>query len=165
MLFRIDVHHLLSQFFPSKTYNIDYISSLNSSITSIVLPNWTCNVASFTTFDFSKFVLLESLEIGNDSFCYVETFIVDGLIKLKTLKIGSNSFTQEKSSYGCNESKSFYVMNCETLQSIEICKYSFSDFAGEFVLRKLPKLETILIGNIEKTSWNFYYCSFVIRGE
>ena len=38
---------------------------------------------------------LESIEIGNDCFGSVQTFQIDGLNRLKTIKIGSNSFIQE----------------------------------------------------------------------
>ena len=55
-------------------------------------------------------------------------------------------------------------MNCESLQSIEIGEYSFTDFAGEFELWNLPHLQSIQIGTIGNDSYNFYFSSFVIRG-
>ena len=64
-----------------------------------------------------------------------------------------------------NPSKSFYVLNCELLESIQIGQYSFSDFGGEFELKNLPQLQSIQIGNIGNVSFNFYYSSFVIRGN
>ena len=107
---------------------------------------------------------MKSIEIGNDCFGSVETFQIDGLNRLKTIKIGNNSFTQEKYSWGDDESKSFHILNCELLESIEIGEYSFSDFAGEFELRNLPQLQSIQIGTIGSTSSNFFNSSFVIRG-
>ena len=107
---------------------------------------------------------LEILEIGDDCFSSVQTFQIDGLNRLKSLKIGKNSFTQKKNSSGNDASKSFHILNCESLESIQIGERSFSDFAGDFELKNLPQLQSIQIGTTESDSFNFYYSSFVIRG-
>ena len=75
-----------------------------------------------------------------------------------------NSFTKKKNSYGNDESRSFSILNCDELKSIEIGRYSFSDYCGSFELINLPKLESIKIGEIGSNSSNFYYSSFVIKG-
>ena len=106
---------------------------------------------------------LEKLEIGDDCFGSVKTFKIDGLNRLKSLKIGKNSFTQHKNSVGNDESKSFHILNCGLLESIQIGENSFSDFGGEFELKNLQHLQSILIGTIGKDSYNFYCSSFVIR--
>ena len=151
-------------FFPEPVYHLDFIQSLDSSITSIIIPNWTCNDIDYTIFDFSRFTLVESIEIGNDCFGSVQTFKIDGLNRLKTIKIGINSFTQHKSSWVNDKSKSFHILNCESLESIQIGEYSFSDFAGDFELKNLPQLQSIQIGTIRSKSGNFSGSSFVIRG-
>ena len=156
----IDVSELL---FP-KVYNFDFIQSIDSSITSIIIPNWTCNDIDYTIFDFSRFSIVESIEIGNDCFGSVKTFKIDGLNRLKTIKIGNNSFTQKKNDYGNDESKSFHILNCESLESIQIGERSFSDFGGEFELDNLPQLQSIQIGTIGSNSYSFLGSSFVIRG-
>ena len=125
--------------------------------------------------DVSWFLNLESIEIGNDCFESVQTFKIDGLNRLKTIKIGINSFTQMKNvpwyeldytetNSTHNESKSFRILNCESLEFIQIGQYSFSDYAGEFELKNLPQLQSIQIGLIGIDSCNFWYSSFVIRG-
>ena len=108
--------------------------------------------------------ILESIQIENNRFENVTMFKIDGLSGLKSLTIGSNSFTQEKNNYGNNESKSFHILNCESLESIEIGKYSFSDFAGQFELKNLPALQSIQIGSLNSTSYNFYSSSLEIEG-
>ena len=133
-------------------------------IQCLISRDWTCNDIGYTMFDFSRFTLVESIEIGNNCFRSVETFQIDGLTRLKSLKIGYNSFTQEKNCWGSNKSKSFHILKCESLESIEIGKYSFSDFGGEFELKNLPQLQSIHIGIIRSDSFNFCYSSFVIRG-
>ena len=156
----IDVSELL---FP-KVYYFDFIQSIDSSITSIIIPYWTCNDIDYTIFDFSRFNIIESIDIGDDCFGSVQTFKIEGLNRLKTIKIGNNSFTQEKNWYGNDQSKSFHILNCESLKSIQIGKYSFGDFGGDFELKNLPQLQYIQIGTIGRKSYNFWHSSFVIRG-
>ena len=114
--------------------------------------------------DVSLLLNLESIEIGNDCFESVETFKIDGLNRLKTIKIGNNSFTQSKNSNGNDKSKSFHILNCESLESIQIGENSFSDYAGEFELKNLPQLQSIQIGTVGRKSYNLHNSSFVIRG-
>ena len=122
--------------------------------------------------DVSLLYNLESIEIGDECFISVQTFKIDGLNRLKTIKIGSKSFTQMTSSNwdykkASNKSKSFHILNCESLESIQIGQFSFSDFAGDFELKNLPQLQSIQIGNISYMgyeSYNFYSSSCVIRG-
>ena len=141
------------------------LQSFDASITSITIPSYSCNDNnSYSIFNFSRFSLLESIEIRNDSFFSVSTFQIDGLNRLKTIKIGNNSFTQKKNDDGNDESKSFHILNCESLESIQIGPYSFSDYAGEFELKNLSQLQSIQIGSIGSDSDNFHDSSFVIRG-
>ena len=97
----------------------------------------------------------------------MSTFKIDGLNKLNTLKIGNYSFTQYKNDIWPNEdeSKSFHILNCEELKSIDIGRQSFYEFGGEFELKNLPQLQSINIGTIGNYGiFNFYYSSFIIRG-
>ena len=148
---------------PSNIYHFDYLQSISSSVSSITIPDWTCNDVDYTIFDFSRFINVESIEIGNDCFESVKTFKIDGLNRLKTIKIGNNSFTQRREYYGSNESKSFHILNCQSLESIQIGEWSFSDFGGDFELKNLPQLQSIQIGTIGSESYNFSNSSFVLR--
>ena len=138
--------------------------SFDTSITSIILPNYSCNDNNYTIFGLSRFTHLESIQIGDYSFESVLTFQIDGLNRLRSLKIGMNSFTQKKNNYGNDESKSFHILNCESLESIQIGECSFSDYAGDFELKNLPQLQSIHIGSIGYKSYNFCNSLFVIRG-
>ena len=96
----------------------------------------------------------------------METFKIMRLNRLKTIRIGKKSYTKMKNWYGFDKSKSFHILNCESLESIQIGEYSFSDFGGEFELKNLPQLQSILIGTIGtigSESYNFYHSSFVVR--
>ena len=113
---------------------------------------------------FSNLYVLQTLIIGNDMYSKVSRLTLDGLKLLTTLLVGSNSFTQKRNWYGNDKSKSFHILNCESLKSIQIGEYSFSDFAGDFELKNLPQLQSIQIGTVGRYSFNFYSSSFVIRG-
>ena len=63
-----------------------------------------------------------------------------------------------------NGNRSFHILNCNELKSIEIGLFSFSDYCGSFELINLPKLESIKIGEIGNDSSNFFSSSFVIKG-
>ena len=128
------------------------------------MPSYSCNNGDIQIFDFSRFTDVESIEIGDECFESVKKFKIDGLNRLKTIKIGSNSFTHKKNSWGNDKSKSFHILNCESLESIQIGQYSFSDFGGDFELKNLPQLQSIQIGTMEDYSTNFRYSSFVVRG-
>ena len=141
------------------------------NIKSISISNNNCNNSEYTIFNFSRFNLLEELIIGNDCFCSVNLFNIDGLNHLKSIKFGNNSFTLLKSNdkwdydKANNGNRSFHILNCNELKSIEIGLFSFSDYCGSFELINLPKLESIKIGKIGNDSFNFYYSSFVIKGN
>ena len=55
---------------------------------------------------------------------------------------------------GNDQWKSFHILNCESLESIQIGEYSFSDFAGEFELKNLPQLQSIQIGTFGSHNYN-----------
>ena len=111
-------------------------------------------------FKLSNLTSLQSIEIGDKCFESVQTFKIDGLNRLKTIKISDESFIGK----GNYISDSFHILNCESLQSIQIGEYCFSDFGGDFELKNLPQLQSIQIGTIGSRSCNFYSSSFVIRG-
>ena len=116
--------------------------------------------------------VLKSIKIGDECFGPVQTFKIDGLNRLKTIKIGNNSFTQIKRLYydwwpfiefaeRPHQSNSFHILNCESLESIQIGEYGFSDFGGDFELKNLPQLQSIHIGTLWNESCIFSESSFV----
>ena len=92
------------------------------------------------------------------------------------MKIGNHSFTQVEKIDGdlhgmiqvaskYDVSKSFHILNCESLESIEIGVWSFCDFGGDFELKQLNSLQSLQIGWNAYWSNNFLYGSFVIQGN
>ena len=138
------------------------------NVTNLIISSNSCN--ELKSLNLNEYRYLKSIEIGNDCFENVELFNIDGLNELKSLKIGNNSFTLLKSNdewdwnKANNASRSFSILNCIELESIEIGRFSFSDYGGGFELRNLPKLSTIKIGEIGSRSYNFFFSSFVVKG-
>ena len=173
-LIYVDVNESLCKLIPIP---LNDLNESNSSIKNLKIPNWSFNnELNMNELNLNRFVNLKSIEIGNDCFGSIQRFQIDGLNRLKTIKIGINSFTQVKwndfnndlhgSTSKCrNESKSFHILNCESLKMIEIGCCSFADFGGEFELRNLNNLESIKIGIIGYVSRNFFWSSFKIRGK
>ena len=160
----VDVNESLCKLIPIP---LNDLNELDSSIINLNIPSWSFNnELNMIELNLNRFVNLKSIEIGNNCFESVQTFEIEGLNRLKRLKIGNNSFTQFKlndfendwngSISKCrNESKSFHILNCESLKVIEIGCHSFCDFGGKFELRDLDNLESIKIGDIGRGSANF----------
>ena len=142
----------------------DSFTSLPETVSMIIVTNSACNRASIVEFSTARFPNLVYLWIEDENFMYVRTFNVQNNPKLQYLYIQSNSFTQKRNGYGKDSSKSFRIVNCESLVSIEIDRYSFSDFGGAFELKNLPQLQSIQIGTIGSDSNNFYGSSLEIGG-
>ena len=138
----------------------DYINSFDSRKKTVQLLNWTCNDLNYTFFDLSRFTVVEEIIIGNDCFMNVNEFKINNYDHLKSLKIGKNSFTKRKNSSSNDSSRSFHILNCPELKSIEIDEYTFSDYGGGFELKNLPKLHSIMM-----KSFNFCSSSFIVHGS
>ena len=115
-------------------------------------------------FHLSNLNSFQSLNIGNEMYNGISTFLIEELSSLTTLSIGSNSFTSMKNGFGNDINKSFHILNCTKLESISIGEYSFSDYAGEFELSYLPQLQSIQIGQLNSNSYNFYSTPLNIQG-
>ena len=153
----------------SVIHNSIELKSMNMNVTNLIISSNSCN--ELTSLNLNEYRYLKSIEIGDDCFMNVGTFNIDGLNELKSLKIGKNSFTHfkigDKWDYdkANNPSRSFCILNCIELESIEIGLFSFSDYGGGFELKNLPKLSTIKIGEVGSRSQNFYFSSFEIKGN
>ena len=152
------------------------LKELNMQVTDLTISSNCGN--GLKELDLNKYEWLQSIEIGNNCFDSVQTFKIVRLNRLRSLLIGNDSFCELSKFDDCEEmsdvdqiintmrkvTKSFHILNCDSLRSIQIGERSFSDFAGEFELKNLPQLQSIQIGTIGNESYNFFLSSFVIRG-
>ena len=156
----IDVHESLSKLV--KVAEDDpcmELMSMQLESGIVMIENSICDHYPSSVLDWNQYHFVNNLIIGDSNFQNVRNFQIDGLDQLTSLKIGKNSFTKNKNSYGNDSSRSFHILNCIELKSIEIDNYSFSDYGGEFELKNLPSLISIKMG-----SYNFHHSSFKIKG-
>ena len=152
----------------TKVTNCQEFYDLDDSPQILHIDDYACNDESLTTFSVDRFPNLIFLWIESYNFKNVSTFDVRDNTKLEYVYIKDFSFTEviylNELYLELGSWKSFHLVNCERLISIEIGSYSFVDYAGEFELKNLPSLESIVIGNINADAVNFVSSSFVVRG-
>lgn len=140
-------------------------SSLENSVQILHIEENACNEESYVSFLTERFSDLMFLWIESNNFQNVSTFSIRNHALLSHILIEQNAFTEQLFSFGNDTAKSFSIVNCTHLISIQIGPYSFSDYAGPFVLQSLPLLRSLLIGSVNHTSYNFYSSSFTIIGS
>ena len=150
-------------------HNSIELNEMNQNVTNLVISSNSCN--ELNSLNLNEYKQLKSIEIESNCFENIDVFSIIDLSELKSLKIGKNSFTHVKkgevdSSKPSDRSRSFFMLNCVKLESIEIGECSFCDY-GKFKLINLPSLSSIKIGEIGTVggdSSNFFTSSFKISG-
>ena len=130
-------------------------TGLSPEATALVVGDNACNDASITSFTLETSPNLVYVEIGSTNFQDVATFSLNGFQYLEYVHVKQSSFTTVKDAAGSNYQRSFEIVNCPHLKEIDIEEYSFSDYAGGFVLSELPELKTVTIGRLRQKSFNF----------
>ena len=97
----VDVHSSLSSIIESRTIpsgfsSCTYLSQLTMTSSSLSIPNNVCNADVLSSFDLSAFKLLQSINIGNENMYNANSFLLNGILQLKSLKIGDNSLKHLK---------------------------------------------------------------------
>ena len=118
----------------------------------------------FNQFEIDGTPSLETIRIGDDCFANVNEMHLDGLSGLKKLMVGSNSFTLKKNGYGNDPTRHFSVKNCPKLKSLNVGRYSFSDYSA-CVIEGVNALEAITVGDLNEKSCNFYAASLELKGQ
>ena len=104
------------------------LSLLKSNTIKATIGNGVGSHQSMSSQEFSCYIMLEELTVGNDCFQHVLSFSLDDMHHLKTVKIGKNCFCKPAvdGMYQIR-SISFEVKNCEGLTSVKIDDGSFVD--------------------------------------
>ena len=145
----------------SNTYCMNILEGSNE-ITTLNIGSRVCPFENATVFDLSVYPKLKTLKIGSDSFEYVNVFNITGLSELESVEIGNSSFTQYKKGYGNDPNRHFYLKNCPKLKSLKIGRYSFSDYASA-VIESNDALEMIEMGYLNEASKCFYSASLELK--
>ena len=106
---------------------------------------------------FFGFTQLRSIAIGNDCFKNVRKFVLDGLEKLESVKIGEKSFSISDNKRNDGLCR---ITNCPNLRQLVIGYYSFRDFK-QFELSNVKSLQSIQFGE-----YCFKYAmNCILKGE
>ena len=96
---------------------------------------------------------IERLEIGNDCLKKVNRFVLDGLNELKSVFIGTKSFSLD---YNNRIGSSCLIMNCDQLNEIHFGVNSFLGYES-FELKNLPSLISIQLDGEA-----FFWCHKIV---
>ena len=161
-LLRIDIGALIFVVpFTSNTYCMNILEGSNE-ITTLSIGSRVCPFENATVFDLSVYPKLKTLKIGSESFEFIEELKLIGLSELESVEIGKNSFTQCKGGYDNDPNRHFYLKNCPKLKSLKIGSYSFSDYTV-CEIENVPALETVEIGDLHEDSYNFAYAALELK--
>ena len=142
-----------------KCWSNEYISA---EATELVVGNGKCNDNDVTSLDLSAYTALKSISFGDDCYQNVINLSIEGKNQLESLTIGMNSFTTYRNSQGSKEDikerdkrYTYSLNNCPLLKTVEIDRYSFSNYKY-LVVENLASLESIVFGDVDEVSYNFY---------
>ena len=140
------------------------IASISSSVTHIIVSSNCANDASLIMLDFSRFVSVRRIIVGEGSFMYVEELKLIGLSELETVDIGENSFTKYKNTWDITSdpNRHFYVKNCPKLKSLKMGRFSFSDYSV-CEIENVNTLEVIEMSELNSDSYNFHSASLELK--
>ena len=129
----------------------------------IVVASNCCNDSELSVLDLSRFVNLRELKVGDECFEYVNEVKLIGLNQLERVVIGKKCFTK-KNWFGNDPNRHFYLKNCERLRELKIGYDSFSDYSV-CEIENNAYLEVIVMGELNRDSFNFYFASLELKSE
>ena len=123
--------------------NLSYPREIDKIVIGDNSMNDDCGDISKMKLDLSEFKQLKKIDIGNECFKNVREFVLDGLEKLESVKIGRKCFrisNKEERDDGL-----LRITNCSNLTQLEIGSGSFKDFK-QFELSNVNSLQSITFG-------------------
>ena len=148
---------------PSDEYCMNILKG-SDTITTLVVGCNACAFETVTVFDLSVYPKLKTLKIGSESFEFIEELKLIGLSELESVEIGKNSFTKYMNGYDIkpDPNRHFYLKNCPKLNSLKMGHYSFSDYTV-CEIENVNALEVIEMGYMSDDSFNFKYASLELK--
>ena len=134
-------------------------SSMDASVTDIIVSSNCCNEESLKKLDLGEMQYLRRIVIGDDCFKSVDKVKIIGLQGLTKVVIGDNCFSLNDDD---DSSGRFYVKNCPALEKLQIGKYSFSDYTT-CKIENVDSLKIIEIGELSDWSENFDRASLELK--
>ena len=130
------------------------------------------------TLDLTRYKYVESIEIGNN--CFSSRLNLNGLSRLKSIRIGDDNFEYEgdlnliglkklesvvigkKSFLEGRWDPRFHLKDCPKLKELRIGGGSFRR-VRECVIENVPSLEVIEMGDLDENSYNFRSASLELK--
>ena len=139
----------------------EMFQNADSCVQIMVILSNCCSDMDIREVDFSIFVSLRELRVGDNCFADVEAVRVLGLKQLETVSIGENSFngTDFDSTHG-----HFCLKDCAVLRELKIGSGSFCDY-DVCEIENVPSLEVIEMGELNEESYNFYNSDLLLKSN
>ena len=138
---------------------------LHNHIEELIVENNSCNGPEWTALDLSFMSHLRLFEVGYHCFTSVHEVKLIGLNHLERVVIGESCFTKKQNNTpSYDSSRHFYLKNCERLRELKIGSGSFSDYSV-CEIENVPSLEVIKMGELNKTSHNFFDASLELKSD
>ena len=128
----------------------------------IEMSDGCCNERGLKELDLSGFEYLSELKVGSGCFMCVDKVKWVGMNCLESVEIGNNSFTKHMNDSNNDPNRHFYLRNCPKLKSLKMGRYSFSDYTV-IEIENVDALEVIEIGDLNESSYCFYYASLELK--
>lgn len=139
----------------------EMFQNADSSVQIMVILSNCCSDMDIREVDFSIFVSLRELRVGDNCFADVGAVRVLGLKQLETVSIGENSFngTDFDSTHG-----HFCLKDCAVLRELKIGSGSFYDY-DVCEIENVPSLEMIEMGDMNEKCSNFSKSDLLLKSN
>ena len=143
-------------------HNEDELQGLAISVEEIVVVSNCCNDSELRELDWSRFVNLRELQVGDDCFANVSRVELIGLYQLERVVVGQNCFTKKKNDAGNDPDGQFNLKNCERVRELRIGRDSFADYAV-CEIENVNRLEVIEMGEQYGDNSMFAFSSLELK--
>ena len=139
----------------------EMFQNADSCVQIMVILSNCCSDMDIREVDFSIFVSLRELRVGDNCFADVGAVRVLGLKQLETVSIGENSFngTDFDSTHG-----HFCLKDCAVLRELKIGSGSFYDY-DVCEIENVPSLEMIEMGDMNEKCSNFSKSDLLLKSN
>ena len=139
----------------------EMFQNADSCVQIMVILSNCCSDMDIREVDFSIFVSLRELRVGDNCFTDVGAVRVLGLKQLETVSIGENSFngTDFDSTHG-----HFCLKDCAVLRELKIGSGSFYDY-DVCEIENVPSLEMIEMGDMNEKCSNFSKSDLLLKSN
>ena len=139
----------------------EMFQNADSCVQIMVILSNCCSDMDIREVDFSIFVSLRELRVGDNCFADVGAVRVLGLKQLETVSIGEHSFhgTGFDPTHG-----HFCLKGCAVLRELKICSGSFCDY-DVCEIENVPSLEVIEMGELNEECSNFSKSDLLLKSN